>query len=78
MNGKKFFQGICKRALLVIRFTCDGIEIIGTWGFTWTDLFLNISSLSLMIFYAANDMLQFILASSIIVRLPNLAQTCSA
>ena len=34
---KKNFQSICKRAVLLIRFTCDGIEIIGTWEFTWTD-----------------------------------------
>jgi len=55
-----------QESIVVIRFICDEIEIIGTWEFTWTDYFLNTPSLSLMIFYAASDMLQFILASSIL------------
>ena len=55
-----------QESIVVIRFICDGKEIIGTWEFTWTDHFLNTPSLSLMIFYAASDMLQFILAFSIL------------
>ena len=57
-----------QESIVVIRFIRDGIEIlvIGTWEFTWTDHFRNTPSLSLMIFYAASDMLQFILASSIL------------
>ena len=50
----------------VIRFICNGIEILGTLEFTWTDHFLNTLSLSLIIFYAASEMLQYILASSIL------------
>ena len=49
----------------------DVIKIIGTWEFTWIDLLLNTPSLSLMIFFnAASDILQFILASSILCRSP--------
>ena len=55
-----------QESIVVIRFIYDGIEIIGTWEFTWTDHVLNTPSLSLMIFYATSDMLQFILASSIL------------
>ena len=64
--GKNIFHSICNRASVVIIFICDVIEIIGTWEFTWTYHFLNTPSLSLMIFYAASDMLHFKLASAIL------------
>ena len=66
MNGQEKFSKYMQESIVVIRFICDGIEIIGTWEYTWTDHFLNTPSLSLMIFHAASDMLQFILASSIL------------
>ena len=58
-----------QESIVVIIFLSDRIEVhlIRNLEFTWTDHFLNTPSLSLMIFfYAASDMLQFILASSIL------------
>ena len=75
---KKIFQIICKRALLLIRFICDRIEIIGTLEFTWTDLFLKTPSLLLMIFMQHLTWYNSYRLLPYFVFLPNLGGTCSA